>query len=70
MIFFFNCDIITEPYVLETIKPVKVPWQEDPRFQDSSSEGDDDDEPEAPENEGDKEMQVIFVFVVCLLVVV
>ncbi|XP_064930573.1 nucleolar protein 8 isoform X2 [Columba livia] len=44
-----------EPYVLETIKPVKVPWQEDPRFQDSSSEGD-DDEPEAPENEGDKEM--------------
>ncbi|NXO58058.1 NOL8 protein, partial [Aramus guarauna] len=44
-----------EPYVLETIKPVKVTWQEDPRFQDSSSEG--DDEPEASEGERDKEMQ-------------
>ncbi|KFZ54326.1 Nucleolar protein 8, partial [Antrostomus carolinensis] len=44
-----------EPYVLETIKPIKVAWQEDPRFQDSSSEG--DDEPEASECEGDKEMQ-------------
>ncbi|NXU59601.1 NOL8 protein, partial [Turnix velox] len=43
-----------EPYVLETIKPVKVPWQEDPRFQDSSSEG--EDEPEASESERDKEM--------------
>ncbi|XP_014809049.1 PREDICTED: nucleolar protein 8 isoform X2 [Calidris pugnax] len=43
-----------EPYVLETIKPVKVTWQEDPRFQDSSSEG--EDEPEAPESERDKEM--------------
>ncbi|XP_035193270.1 nucleolar protein 8 isoform X2 [Oxyura jamaicensis] len=43
-----------EPYVLETIKPVKVSWQEDPRFQDSSSE--DDDEPEATESERDKEM--------------
>ncbi|XP_061864283.1 nucleolar protein 8 [Colius striatus] len=42
-----------EPYVLETIKPVKVMWQEDPRFQDSSSEG--DDEPEASESEKDKE---------------
>ncbi|XP_010191240.1 PREDICTED: nucleolar protein 8 [Mesitornis unicolor] len=42
------------PYVLETIKPVKVSWQEDPRFQDSSSEG--DDEPEASESERDKEM--------------
>ncbi|KAM9374817.1 nucleolar protein 8 [Phaethornis superciliosus] len=50
-----------EPYVIETIKPVKVSWQEDPRFQDSSSEG--DDEPEASENERDKEMQVIFVFI-------
>ncbi|KAF1470884.1 Nucleolar protein 8, partial [Megadyptes antipodes antipodes] len=49
-----------EPYILETIKPVKVTWQEDPRFQDSSSEG--DDEPEASESERDKEMQVIFVF--------
>ncbi|XP_025916973.1 nucleolar protein 8 [Apteryx rowi] len=43
-----------EPYVLETIKPAKVAWQEDPRFQDSSSE--DDEEPEASENERDKEM--------------
>ncbi|XP_032858945.1 nucleolar protein 8 [Tyto alba] len=43
-----------EPYILETIKPVKVTWQEDPRFQDSSSEG--DDEPEASEDERDKEM--------------
>ncbi|KAM9182439.1 nucleolar protein 8 isoform 2-T3 [Mergus octosetaceus] len=43
-----------EPYVIETIKPVKVSWQEDPRFQDSSSE--DDDEPEATESERDKEM--------------
>ncbi|PKU29830.1 hypothetical protein llap_19866 [Limosa lapponica baueri] len=57
-----------EPYVLETIKPVKVTWQEDPRFQDSSSEG--EDEPEASESEKDKEMQVIFVFVVYLVVVV
>ncbi|KAM9226884.1 nucleolar protein 8-like [Leptosomus discolor] len=43
-----------EPYILETIKPVKDRWQEDPRFQDSSSEG--DDEPEASESERDKEM--------------
>ncbi|XP_074007504.1 nucleolar protein 8 [Numenius arquata] len=43
-----------EPYVLETIKSVKVTWQEDPRFQDSSSEG--EDEPEASESERDKEM--------------
>ncbi|KAM6344359.1 nucleolar protein 8 isoform 2-T3 [Alca torda] len=43
-----------EPYVLEIIKPVKATWQEDPRFQDSSSEG--EDEPEAPESERDKEM--------------
>ncbi|XP_074908842.1 nucleolar protein 8 isoform X2 [Buteo buteo] len=43
-----------EPYILEAIKPVKVTWQEDPRFQDSSSEG--DDEPEASESERDKEM--------------
>ncbi|NXG54387.1 NOL8 protein, partial [Hemiprocne comata] len=49
-----------EPYIIETIKPVKVTWQEDPRFQDSSSEG--DDEPEASESEWDKEMQVVFVF--------
>uniref|UniRef100_U3ICZ3 Nucleolar protein 8 n=1 Tax=Anas platyrhynchos platyrhynchos TaxID=8840 RepID=U3ICZ3_ANAPP len=44
-----------EPYVIETIKPVKVSWQEDPRFQDSSSE-EEDDEPEATESERDKEM--------------
>ncbi|XP_061328890.1 nucleolar protein 8 [Pezoporus flaviventris] len=43
-----------EPYILETIKPVKVKWQEDPRFQDSSSEG--DDEPEASESKRDKEI--------------
>ncbi|XP_017675323.1 PREDICTED: nucleolar protein 8 [Lepidothrix coronata] len=43
-----------EPYILETIKPVKVTWQEDPRFQDSSSEG--DEEPEASEVEKDQEM--------------
>uniref|UniRef100_A0A8D2Q1W0 Nucleolar protein 8 n=1 Tax=Zosterops lateralis melanops TaxID=1220523 RepID=A0A8D2Q1W0_ZOSLA len=43
-----------EPYVLETIKPVKVTWQEDPRFQDSSSEG--DDEPETSDIEKDQEM--------------
>ncbi|XP_051626092.1 nucleolar protein 8-like [Manacus candei] len=56
-----------EPYILETIKPVKVTWQEDPRFQDSSSEG--DDEPEASEVEKDQEMQVTVVFVVYLVVV-
>ncbi|XP_059712153.1 nucleolar protein 8 isoform X2 [Haemorhous mexicanus] len=43
-----------EPYVLGTTKPVKVTWQEDPRFQDSSSEG--DDEPEMSETEKDQEM--------------
>ncbi|XP_056357364.1 nucleolar protein 8 isoform X1 [Oenanthe melanoleuca] len=43
-----------EPYVLGTIKPGKVTWQEDPRFQDSSSEG--DDEPETSEIEKDQEI--------------
>ncbi|XP_038005361.1 nucleolar protein 8-like [Motacilla alba alba] len=43
-----------EPYVLGTIKPAKVTWQEDPRFQDSSSEG--DDEPEVSEIGKDQEM--------------
>ncbi|XP_077181835.1 nucleolar protein 8 isoform X2 [Paroedura picta] len=38
-----------EPYLIETIKSSKVAWQEDPRFQDSSSE--DYDEPEAVERE-------------------
>ncbi|NXC35236.1 NOL8 protein, partial [Campylorhamphus procurvoides] len=47
-------DVKEEPYILETIKPAKVTWQEDPRFQDSSSEG--DDEPEASEIEKDQEM--------------
>ncbi|XP_031465109.1 nucleolar protein 8 isoform X2 [Phasianus colchicus] len=47
-------DVKEEPYVFEAIKPIKVKWQEDPRFQDSSSE--DDDEPEATERERDKEM--------------
>ncbi|NXF50930.1 NOL8 protein, partial [Oceanites oceanicus] len=55
-------EVKEEPYIVETIKPVKVTWQEDQRFQDSSSEG--DDEPEASESERGKEMQVIFVFVV------
>ncbi|XP_063796783.1 nucleolar protein 8 isoform X2 [Pseudophryne corroboree] len=31
-----------EPYKTETIKPAKVVWQEDPRFQDSSSEEEED----------------------------
>ncbi|XP_061213887.1 nucleolar protein 8 isoform X1 [Neopsephotus bourkii] len=56
-----------EPYILETIKPVKVKWQEDPRFQDSSSEG--DDEPEASESKRDEEMQVLVVVVVRSVVV-
>ncbi|XP_044881837.1 nucleolar protein 8 isoform X1 [Mauremys mutica] len=43
-----------EPYVIETIRPARVAWQEDPRFQDSSSE--EDDEPEASESENCKEM--------------
>ncbi|NWH67594.1 NOL8 protein, partial [Geococcyx californianus] len=53
-------DVKEVPYVIETIKPVKVTWQEDPRFQDSSSEG--DDEVEESESEREKEMQVIFLF--------
>ncbi|KAM8799925.1 LOW QUALITY PROTEIN: nucleolar protein 8 [Eudromia elegans] len=55
--FFSDMDesaIKEEPYVLETIKPVKVAWQEDPRFQDSSSE--DDEEPEVSKNEEDQEV--------------
>ncbi|XP_031976521.1 nucleolar protein 8-like isoform X3 [Corvus moneduloides] len=43
-----------EPYILGPIKPVKVAWQEDPRFQDSSSES--DDEPEPSEIGKDQEM--------------
>ncbi|XP_015283021.1 PREDICTED: nucleolar protein 8, partial [Gekko japonicus] len=43
-----------EPYLIEAIKPSKVAWQEDPRFQDSSSE--DDDEQEVDEKEYVKEM--------------
>ncbi|XP_030425503.1 nucleolar protein 8 isoform X1 [Gopherus evgoodei] len=43
-----------EPYVIETIRPARIAWQEDPRFQDSSSE--EDDEPEASESENCKEM--------------
>ncbi|XP_077308608.1 nucleolar protein 8 isoform X3 [Lithobates pipiens] len=34
----------SEPYKTKTIKPAKVAWQEDPRFQDSSSEEDDEKE--------------------------
>lgn len=61
----FCCATTAEPYVIETIKPVKVSWHEDPRFQDSSSE--DDDEPEATESERDKEMQVLFLFVILVV---
>ncbi|XP_062977275.1 nucleolar protein 8 [Elgaria multicarinata webbii] len=43
-----------EPYAIETIKPSRVAWQEDPRFQDSSSE--EEDEPEVVESEDVKEM--------------
>ncbi|XP_048343982.1 nucleolar protein 8 isoform X3 [Sphaerodactylus townsendi] len=43
-----------EPYQIETIKPSKVSWQEDLRFQDSSSE--DDDVPDVVEREYVKEM--------------
>lgn len=67
-LFSFFGAVIAEPYTLGTIKPVKVTWQEDPRFQDSSSES--DDEPETSEIEKDQEMQVPFVFIVCLVVVV
>ncbi|KAM3915223.1 nucleolar protein 8 isoform 1-T2 [Leptodactylus fuscus] len=35
-----------EPYKTETIKAAKVAWQEDPRFQDSSSEGEEEEEEE------------------------
>ncbi|KAL8212409.1 UNVERIFIED_CONTAM: hypothetical protein K2H54_045431 [Gekko kuhli] len=42
-----------EPYLIEAIKPSKVAWQEDPRFQDSSSE--DNDEQEVAEKEYAKE---------------
>lgn len=62
----FCCATTAEPYVIETIKPVKVSWQEDPRFQDSSSE-EEDDEPEATESERDKEMQVLFLFVILVV---
>ncbi|KAJ6668413.1 hypothetical protein lerEdw1_015790 [Lerista edwardsae] len=56
---FFGAENGTTPlkedtYVIETIKPSRVAWQEDPRFQDSSSE--EDDEPEVTEREDVKEM--------------
>ncbi|XP_059572034.1 nucleolar protein 8 isoform X1 [Alligator mississippiensis] len=41
-----------EPYAVETIRPARFVWQEDPHFQDSSSE----DETEASKNENDKEI--------------
>ncbi|XP_042305572.1 nucleolar protein 8 isoform X2 [Sceloporus undulatus] len=41
-----------ESYAIETIKRSKVAWQEDPRFQDSTSE---DDEPEGFQSEAVKE---------------
>nr|XP_014344472.1 PREDICTED: nucleolar protein 8 [Latimeria chalumnae] len=37
----------SEPYEIETLKAAKALWQEDPRFQDSSSEGEDDDTEES-----------------------
>lgn len=67
-LFFSIGAVIAEPYALGTIKAGKATWQEDPRFQDSSSE--DDDEPEMSEMEQDQEMQVPFLFVVYLAVVV
>ncbi|KAM3847780.1 nucleolar protein 8 isoform 2-T3 [Vipera latastei] len=41
-----------DPYVIEILKPSRVAWQEDPRFQDSSSE---DEESEAAEVQDIKE---------------
>ncbi|KAM6468173.1 nucleolar protein 8 isoform 1-T1 [Liasis olivaceus] len=41
-----------DPYVVEILKPSRVAWQEDPRFQDSSSE---DEEPEVAERQDVKE---------------
>ncbi|KAM8930215.1 nucleolar protein 8 [Pelodytes ibericus] len=35
-----------EPYATENIKRAKVAWQEDPRFQDSSSDGEEEEEEE------------------------
>lgn len=49
-----TASIKEDPYVIETIKPSKVAWQEDPRFQDSSSE--EEDEPEVVEREDVKEV--------------
>ncbi|XP_066473616.1 nucleolar protein 8 [Tiliqua scincoides] len=43
-----------DPYVIETIKPARVAWQEDPRFQDRSSE--EEDELELAESEDVKEV--------------
>uniref|UniRef100_A0A8D0G8X3 Nucleolar protein 8 n=1 Tax=Sphenodon punctatus TaxID=8508 RepID=A0A8D0G8X3_SPHPU len=43
-----------EPYIIETIKPTRVAWQEDPRFQDSSSE--EEEELEVAKKENPKEM--------------
>uniref|UniRef100_A0A2D4F224 Nucleolar protein 8 n=4 Tax=Micrurus corallinus TaxID=54390 RepID=A0A2D4F224_MICCO len=41
-----------DPYIIEKLKPLRVAWQEDPRFQDSSSE---DEESEAAEVQDVKE---------------
>nr|XP_015203499.1 PREDICTED: nucleolar protein 8 [Lepisosteus oculatus] len=47
---FFGDDAANEPsvkegdYKIELLKPAKVPWQEDPRFQESSSEEEDEGE--------------------------
>lgn len=49
---FFGFWVFSDPYIIEAIKPSRVAWQEDPHFQDSSS----DDEPEAAESADAREM--------------
>lgn len=44
--------LFIDPYVIEILKPSRVAWQEDPRFEDSSSE---DEELEAAEVQDVKE---------------
>lgn len=43
--------VCSDEYKVETIKGAKVPWQADPRFQDSSSEEEEDVEEEKEEKE-------------------
>ncbi|KAF4094009.1 hypothetical protein AMELA_G00007890 [Ameiurus melas] len=58
--FFGNDEITktptTDEYKVETIKGAKVPWQADPRFQDSSSE---EEEEDAEEEKEEKEAAVL-----------